>query len=100
MCLRLFISLLLVSTFAEAQQGLNPTTTTEASGSPVVKMEAVSVEAKNQTFLNSIDRKIYNVGKDIQATTGSASDLLQNIPSVQVDIDGNLSLRGLSLIHI
>jgi len=100
MCLRLFISLLLVSTFAEAQQGLNPTTTTEASGSPVVKMEAVSVEAKNQTFLNSIDRKIYNVGKDIQATTGSASDLLQNIPSVQVDIDGNLSLRGESSVQV
>jgi len=68
--------------------------------SPVVKMHEVEVQAKNQVFLNSIDRKIYNVGKDIQATSGSVSDLLQNIPAVQVDIDGNLSLRGESSVQV
>ncbi len=68
--------------------------------SPVVKMQEVEVQAKNQVFLNSIDRKIYNVGKDIQATSGSVSDLLQNIPAVQVDIDGNLSLRGESSVQV
>jgi outer membrane receptor protein involved in Fe transport len=55
------------------------------------KMEVVGTQA---AFLNSIDRKTYNVGKEIQSATGSASDLLQNIPSVQVDIDGGVSLRG------
>lgn len=59
-----------------------------------VKMERVEVQARQTTFLNSIDRKVYNVGKEIQSATGTASDLLQNIPSVQVDIDGNVSLRG------
>lgn len=43
---------------------------------------------------NSIDRKVYNVQMDIMSKTGTASELLQNIPSVQVDIDGNVSLRG------
>ncbi len=60
----------------------------------VITLEQVQVAAKAETFQNSIDRKVYNVGRDIQSASGSASDLMQNIPSVQVDIDGNVSLRG------
>ena len=63
-------------------------------GGDVLQLEKLEVKGKQQAFLNSIDRKTYNVGKEIQGTTGSASDLLQNLPSVQVDIDGNVSLRG------
>ena len=59
-----------------------------------LNLDKFEVKAKQETFLNSIDRKVYNVGREIQSTSGSASDLLQNIPSVQVDIDGNVSLRG------
>jgi outer membrane receptor protein involved in Fe transport len=54
----------------------------------------VTVTSQRMTFVNSIDRKVYNVQQDILSKTGSASDLLQNIPSVQVDIDGTVSLRG------
>ena len=64
------------------------------TNSPTIKMAQVQVSGRQEAFENSIDRKVYNVGKDIQSTTGSTSDLLQNIPSVQVDIDGNVSLRG------
>jgi outer membrane receptor protein involved in Fe transport len=60
----------------------------------VLQLEKLEVKGKQAAFLNTIDRKTYNVGKEIQSTTGSASDLLQNLPSVQVDIDGNVSLRG------
>lgn len=59
-----------------------------------VQMEAVEVSTKRATLLNSIDRKTYNVGREIQSATGTASDLLQNVPSVNVDIDGGVSLRG------
>ncbi len=59
-----------------------------------VKMEKVEVSTRKETFYNSIDRKVYNVGQDIQSATGSASELLQNVPSVDVDIEGNVSLRG------
>ena len=65
-----------------------------ALGETVVKMEKVEVATRRETFYNSIDRKVYNVGKEVQSITGSASDLLQNVPSVQVDIEGNVSLRG------
>ncbi len=54
----------------------------------------VEVTARKLTFVNSIDRKTFNVGEDLMSKTGSVSDLMQNIPSVQVDIDGNVSLRG------
>jgi outer membrane receptor protein involved in Fe transport len=48
----------------------------------------------------TIDRKIYNVGQDISSTSGSASDVMANVPSVTVDIDGNVSLRGSSNVTI
>ena len=41
-----------------------------------------------------IDRKSYTLGKDLQAATGSIADALRNLPSVDVDTQGNLSLRG------
>ena len=63
-------------------------------GAGIVKLEKFQVQGTQAAMLNGIDRKVYNVGKEIQSAAGSASDLLQNIPSVDVDIDGNVSLRG------
>ena len=54
----------------------------------------VEVVGQRSTFVNSIDRKTFNVGQDLMSKSGSVSDLMQNIPSVQVDMDGNVSLRG------
>jgi len=63
--------------------------------STATNLKEVVVSAEGQKLMDvSIDRKIYNVGQDIQASSGSASDVLKNIPSVEVDIDGNVSLRG------
>ena len=41
-----------------------------------------------------IDRKVYSVSSDLQATTGTAAEVLNNVPSLTVDADGNVSLRG------
>ena len=59
-----------------------------------VSLGGVTVTSQRVTFNTAIDRKVFNVQQDIMAKTGTASDLLQNIPSVQVDIDGTVSLRG------
>jgi outer membrane receptor protein involved in Fe transport len=67
---------------------------------PVVKMQSVEVSSSRATFYNSIDRKVYDIGRDVQSVTGSASNLLQNVPSVDVDIEGNVSLRGDSNVLI
>ncbi len=60
----------------------------------------MTVVSRQDQQLNTIDRKVYNVSGDLMATTGSAADILQNIPSVDVDIDGNVSLRGDSSVQI
>ncbi len=66
---------------------------------PIV-LGRVQVNGEKQIYQMSIDRKVYNVGKDLASQTGSASDLLQSVPSVQVDIDGTVSLRGSSSVMI
>lgn len=58
------------------------------------KLNEVEVFAKKSLYSNSIDRKVYNVDQDVMAKSGSASEVLQNVPLVQVDIDGNVSLRN------
>ena len=60
----------------------------------IIQLDKLQITERKQTFYNTIDRKTYNVGKDLQSAGGSVSDLLQNVPSVQVDIEGNVSLRG------
>ncbi|HSU27569.1 MAG TPA: outer membrane beta-barrel family protein [Chitinophagaceae bacterium] len=57
-------------------------------------MKEVVVTSRKSLLNTSIDRKIYNVTQDIMAQSGSASDILRNIPSVEVDIEGQVTLRG------
>ena len=54
----------------------------------------VEVTSEKSTLQLGIDRKIFNVEKSIISEGGSASDVLQSIPSVSVDFDGNISMRG------
>lgn len=58
------------------------------------KLAEVIISGTKPMLNASIDRKIYDVTKDIMAQSGTASDILKNIPSLEVDIDGNVSLRG------
>ncbi len=58
------------------------------------QLNEVEVTTEKSTMTLGIDRKIFNVEKSIVSDGGSASDVLKNIPSVSVDIDGNVSLRG------
>ena len=64
------------------------------------KLNEVVVTSTKSTLNTSIDRKVYNVEHDITSKSGAASDILKNIPSVEVDIDGNVSLRGSSDVTI
>jgi len=54
----------------------------------------VNVEAEVKHVEYQIDKKIINPTKDILAAGGTAVDVLKNVPSVQTDIDGNVSIRG------
>lgn len=57
-------------------------------------VEGVTVTGDANAMRTSIDRRSYSVANDLSAKTGSISDALRNIPSVEVDVQGNVSLRG------
>ena len=59
----------------------------------VVRADKSSVEIK-------LDKKVYNVGQDMMVKGGTVSDVLDNVPSVSVDSEGNVSLRGSDNIRI
>lgn len=58
------------------------------------QLENVTVNATKPLLQLYLDKKVYNVEKDITSTGGTAVDVMKNIPSVNVDIDGNVSLRS------
>jgi outer membrane receptor for ferrienterochelin and colicin len=55
---------------------------------------SVTVTAHRLKVQTLIDRKVYTITGDLQATTGSAADVMNALPSVNVDPDGVVSLRG------
>lgn len=57
-------------------------------------LKTLEIVGERNDFNNQLDKKTYTVGKNITNIGGSATDILQNIPSVNVDIDGKVSLRG------
>lgn len=60
----------------------------------------ISVQADQTPVLYHLDRKIVKVSSNLSATGGSAVDALDNTPSVNVDIEGNVSLRGSSNFQV
>ncbi|RAV30388.1 TonB-dependent receptor domain-containing protein [Sinomicrobium soli] len=60
----------------------------------VAQLDEVEVVGQRTTVELRMDKKIYNVGQDLTARGGSVSDVLDNVPSVMVDVEGNVSLRG------
>ena len=45
-------------------------------------------------FIQTIDKQVFTVGKNLASTGGSGEDVLRQVPTVDVDIDGNITLRG------
>ncbi|MGJ8734448.1 MAG: TonB-dependent receptor domain-containing protein [Cellulophaga sp.] len=66
----------------------------------VEELNEVELIAEKTTVELRLDKKIYNVGKDLTLNGGSASDVLNNIPSVSVDPEGSISLRGNNNVKI
>lgn len=63
-------------------------------------LNAVEIVAERTTVEIKLDKKIYNIGKDLTTAGGTVSDALNNVPSVSVDIDGAISLRGNESVRI
>ncbi|MDP4637678.1 MAG: TonB-dependent receptor, partial [Crocinitomicaceae bacterium] len=59
-----------------------------------IDFDEVKVVGQLDVLKAGIDKKIYNVGEDLSVKGGTANDVLNNIPSVEVDQDGRIMLRG------
>ena len=60
------------------------------------RLEGVTVVASRPAMRMGIDKKIFDVDKSLSAKGGTAVDVMKNIPSVSVDVDGNIELRNSS----
>ncbi|WP_375238024.1 TonB-dependent receptor domain-containing protein [Aurantibacter sp.] len=83
-------------------QNLNKsqTLTTQYLFENAESLDEVSIIAEKTTVEIKLDKKIYNVGKDLTVRGGTVSDVLDNVPSVSVDVEGNVALRGNENVRI
>ncbi len=64
------------------------------------RLDEVVIVEKRPLFSNEGEKTLYNVSEDPSVQTGTVSDALQNAPGVEVDVEGNVSLRGVSSVDI
>ena len=67
---------------------------------PAPAVSAVVISGKRPDVVESIDRKSYSVANDLVGASGTISDVLRNLPSVDIDAQGNLSLRGDASVQV
>ncbi len=63
-------------------------------------LETVEVSAERPLYAMDGEKNMYNTKEDVSVQTGTASDALQNAPGVEVDAEGNITLRGVSSVEI
>lgn len=64
------------------------------------QLKGIDVEGQRAFMTTSIDKRVFDVSQNLVSEGGTAEDALQNIPSVSVDMDGGISLRGSSNVSI
>jgi ferric enterobactin receptor len=63
-------------------------------------LEEIVVQGEKSKMELTLDKKVFNVGKDLANAGGTAIDILSNVPSIAVDVEGNVSLRGSGNVRI
>jgi Outer membrane receptor proteins, mostly Fe transport len=58
------------------------------------ELQEVTVTRKRASFVNAIDKKVFYPANDLISKSGSVTDLLKNLPSITVDVEGDINLRG------
>lgn len=81
-----------------ANQNINLGTITLTANAKV--LNEVTVRGEKSQMELQLDKRVFNVGKDLSNVGSNASDILNNMPSVTVDVDGNVALRGSGNVRI
>ena len=68
--------------------------------SDAISLETVEIVGQKSETTFALDKRVFNVGKDLSNRGGNAQDILDNVPSVTVDVDGGVSLRGSGNVRI
>ena len=68
--------------------------------SEAVELQEVEVTAEKDQLQLALDKRVFNVSESLARAGGTAADILDNIPSVTVDVDGNVSLRGSQNVQV
>lgn len=63
-------------------------------------IEGVTIRAEKEMIQTNLDKKVFNVDKNITSEGATCLEVLENIPSVNVDVEGNVSLRGSQSVTI
>ena len=71
----------------------------QLSGDAAV-LDEIEVVGEKSTFTMSLDKRVFNVGKDLTSTGANAAEILDNVPSVTVDVEGNVELRGSGNVRV
>ena len=66
----------------------------------VISLTEVTVSAEKPLYAMDGEKLVYNVSEDPSIQTGTTEDALQNAPGVEVDVEGNITLRGVSSVEI
>ena len=74
--------------------------TIKMSASKGTELNEVVIQGEKAAMQLGIDKKVFSVDKSLVSEGGTATDLLANVPSVQTDMDGNVSLRGSSGVRV
>lgn len=65
------------------------------------QLHEIEIDSESSSMVQKIDRKIFNVGKDLISTGGTSLEMLENIPSIDVNqLSGSISLRGNENVQI
>lgn len=63
-------------------------------------LETVEIEGEKSQMELQLDKRVFNVGTDLSSSGGNAADILNNVPSVNVEVDGTVTLRGNENVRI
>lgn len=64
------------------------------------QLETIEIQTEKTTIEHKLDKKVFNVGSDLVSKGGNAIDILNNVPSVSVNYNGAVSLRGNTGVRI